>query len=227
MAQNTVCLDQCTRCSWKEWVFCFVWVQCAPFIPMMPCWWIELFRSLLYLIFCLLVISFTDQHIEITAYWNHDYGSIFLFRSINFGFVYFETPLLCPYSLKIDVEVTLLIRILLVILRIVRSMRAGIMYFIPVFFHLAQKLFYTTYYTPNKWLINEWKNASSSPRSGPFLSLAVGEKNKLKSLLSGHFSYPVNTCLIWEAYTEIRTGVGKVTYGSAFLGVYSKWECHV
>lgn len=40
------------------------------------------------------------------------------------------------------------------------------------------------------------------------LSLAVGEKNKLKSLLSGHFSYPVNTCLIWEAYTEIRTGVG-------------------
>lgn len=49
-------------------------------------------------------------------------------------------------------EVTLLIRILLVILRSVRSMRAGIMYFIPVFFHLAQKLFHTTYYNTQEMI---------------------------------------------------------------------------
>lgn len=65
-----------------------------------------------------------------------------------------------------------------------------------------------SYYVHNKWLINEWKNASSPPRPGPFLFLSVlSEENKGKSLLFDHFSSPVTTCLIWEAYTA--AGIGK------------------
>lgn len=56
MTQNTACLDMCSRCSWKECVFCFVWVSVL--------WhandsslvvWVPLFL----LIFCLLIISIT------------------------------------------------------------------------------------------------------------------------------------------------------------------------
>lgn len=82
-------------------------------------------------------------------------GSVSLFISISFRFIYFEASLLGPCPFKVNTEVTLLVSILstwilLVVLKSVRPVRAGIVYFISVFFHPAQDLFHSTCYIHSK-----------------------------------------------------------------------------